>query len=74
MTLWDLSVELDEDEQPSQQAGEAERLKDVPAQLLFAHQGQKEIKEVHWHPQIPGVVVSTALDGFHIFRALPFSD
>ena len=41
MTLWDLSVELDEDEQPSQQAGEAERLKDVPAQLLFAHQGQK---------------------------------
>lgn len=75
MTLWDLSVELDEDESLlSQDKGERERLKDVPAQLLFVHQGQKEIKEVHWHPQIPGVVVSTALDGFNIFRALPFSE
>ncbi|KAL8290085.1 hypothetical protein RQP46_003024 [Phenoliferia psychrophenolica] len=73
VTLWDLSVEQDDDERPSQQAGEAERLKDVPAQLLFVHQGQKEIKEIHWHPQVPGVVVSTALDGFNIFRALPFS-
>lgn len=75
VTLWDLSVEVDEDERPTaQQPGEAERLKDVPAQLLFVHQGQSQIKEVHWHPQIPGVVVSTALDGFNIFRALPFSE
>lgn len=74
MTLWDLSVELDEDEKPSKQKGEEERLKDVPAQLLFCHQGMEDIKEVHWHPQLPGVMLATALSGFNIFRALPFSD
>ncbi|GAA6046855.1 hypothetical protein JCM3770_005677 [Rhodotorula araucariae] len=71
VTLWDLSVEEDEEERPTGE--DADRLKDVPAQLLFCHQGQQDIKEVHWHPQAPGVVVSTASDGFNIFRALPFS-
>ncbi|GAA5938785.1 hypothetical protein JCM1841_001626 [Sporobolomyces salmonicolor] len=71
VTLWDLSVEEDEDERPT--GPEAERLKDVPAQLLFCHQGQRDIKEVHWHPQVPGTVISTASDGFNIFKALPFS-
>lgn len=71
VTLWDLSVEEDEDERPS--GPESDRLKDVPAQLLFCHQGQKDIKEVHWHPQVPGTVISTASDGFNIFKALPFS-
>lgn len=72
MTLWDLSVEEDEDERPSA-GGDNDRLKDVPAQLLFCHQGQTDIKEVHWHPQVPGTVISTASDGFNIFKALPFS-
>lgn len=71
VTLWDLSVEEDEDERPT--GADADRLKDVPAQLLFCHQGQIDIKEVHWHPQLPGTVLSTASDGFNIFKALPFS-
>ena len=68
VTLWDLSVEVDDEERAADP-----KLKDVPAQLLFSHQGQRDIKEVHWHPQLPGVVLSTALDGFNIFRSLPFS-
>ncbi|BGP31256.1 Ribosome assembly protein rrb1 [Rhodotorula toruloides] len=71
VTLWDLSVEEDEDERPT--GPDADRLRDVPAQLLFCHQGQSDVKEVHWHPQIPGTVVSTAADGFNIFKSLPFS-
>jgi ribosome assembly protein RRB1 len=43
-------------------------LEDLPAQLLFLHQGQEELHEARWHPMIPFVVVSVAADGFHIWR------
>ena len=58
LTLWDLAVELD-DEESRDTAG----VKDVPPQLLFVHY-MEQVKEAHWHPQIPGVVMATGYGGF----------
>lgn len=68
VTLWDLAVEADLEQEGSKGATQEEL--DLPPQVLFIHQGQKEIKEIHWHPQMPGVLISTAQTGFDIFRTL----
>jgi ribosome assembly protein RRB1 len=31
---------------------------------------QQDIKEVHWHPQIDGVLATTAAAGLHVFRTI----
>jgi ribosome assembly protein RRB1 len=62
VSIWDLSVEAD-DNAPKDPA-----LADYPPQLLFLHLGQMNIKELHFHPQIPGTLISTAEDSFNIFK------
>jgi len=63
VTLWDLAVELD-DEESKDTAG----VKDVPPQLLFVHY-HANAKEVHWHPQVHGALVATG-DEFSVFRTI----
>ncbi|XP_072044246.1 glutamate-rich WD repeat-containing protein 1-like [Amphiura filiformis] len=69
ITLWDLAVEKDDSEESSEKQ-EGDQIDSVPPQLLFIHQGQTDIKELHWHPQIPGMVISTAHSGFNLFRTI----
>ncbi|KAF2762833.1 glutamate-rich WD repeat-containing protein-like protein 1 [Pseudovirgaria hyperparasitica] len=64
LTLWDLAVELD-DEESRDTAGVA----DVPPQLLFVHY-MDQVKEGHWHPQIPGCVMATGGSGFGVFKTI----
>ncbi|KAH6777929.1 Transducin family protein / WD-40 repeat family protein [Perilla frutescens var. frutescens] len=69
LTIWDLSLERDEEEEAEFKAKTKEQVDaptDLPPQLLFIHQGQKDFKELHWHSQIPGMLISTTADGFNI--------
>ncbi|KAJ8616359.1 hypothetical protein MRB53_035731 [Persea americana] len=69
LTIWDLSLERDEEEETEFKAKMKEQVNtpdDLPPQLLFVHQGQKDLKELHWHVQIPGMLISTAADGFNV--------
>lgn len=68
VTLWDLAVEAD-DEEIAQQKKESLDLDDIPPQLLFVH-WQKEVKDVRWHKQVPGCLVSTGGDGLNIWKTI----
>ncbi|XP_071908866.1 protein HEAT STRESS TOLERANT DWD 1-like [Coffea arabica] len=69
LTLWDFALERDDEEEAEFKAKTQERVDapaNLPQQLLFVHQGQKDMKELHWHAQIPGMIISTAGDGFNV--------
>jgi ribosome assembly protein RRB1 len=34
--------------------------------IFLYEQGQKDLKEMHWHPQISSMIISTAADGFNV--------
>lgn len=67
LTIWDLSVEADDINHLSIQQHDPS-LAEYPPQLLFIHQGQQNMKELHYHPQIPGVIASTAENGMNVFK------
>jgi len=65
---WDLAVERDqESEAATDEGGE---LSGLPPQLLFIHQGMRDVKELHWHAKIPGLLVATSHTGFDVFRTI----
>jgi ribosome assembly protein RRB1 len=68
VTVWDLSVEADDEPTGAAAPALNPSLAEFPAQLLFIHQGQSNVKELHFHPQIPGVIMTSAEDCFNIFK------
>ncbi|EAN79277.1 ribosome assembly protein RRB1, putative [Trypanosoma equiperdum] len=71
-TLWDLSLERDPSEE-QEVVGELfgrPDLSGIPDQLMFQHQGLEHPKEAHWHPQIPGMMITTDYAGLHLFRPM----
>jgi len=70
LAVWDLALERDPEEEASLAPdGNAIAPEELPAQLLFLHMGQQDLKECHWHPQIPGLIGSTDGVGFTMFKA-----
>jgi ribosome assembly protein RRB1 len=73
LTIWDLAVEKDDEAIGMESEDNNDNdinVDELPPQLLFIHQGQKEMKELHWHSQIPGVIISTAHSGFNVFKTI----
>lgn len=70
IAIWDLAVEKDTDITEAGSSTNEDELNNLPPQLLFIHQGQSDIKELHWHPQLPGVIMSTAHSGFNVFKTI----
>ena len=62
LTIWDFSVEVDENEQMQDEE------EDIPPQLMFLHQGQENIKELRFHPYYREMLITTAEDSYNVFR------
>ena len=69
---WDFALE--DDPEADRAVAGRDDLRDIPPQLYFVHQGQRDIKELHWHAQLPGVLSSTASDSYHIFKPANHGD
>lgn len=41
---------------------------EIPPQLMFLHQGQNNMKELRFHPQMRTLLFTTAEDSFNVFR------
>ena len=65
--VYDLSIEEDAEEAAKTASATLVGEKKIPPQLLFMHLGSQSNKEAHWHPQIPSMIMSTALSGFNVF-------
>lgn len=68
LAVWDLALERDPEEEASMAPQAAAMDQDTPPQLLFLHAGMTDPKELHWHPQIPGMLATTAADCFNMFK------
>lgn len=70
VTLWDLSVEIDDEEYGKEAGlGLGEGAEKVPPQVLFIHH-MENAKELHWHPQMPGTIMVTGYSGFGVFKTI----
>jgi len=67
ISIWDMSLERDYDAEETPGGAKVDE-KEIPPQLYFVHQGQTNIKELHFHPQITSLLLSTAEDGFNLFK------
>ena len=70
IALWDLAIEQDSEQEKTDGNNQDLELKEVPPQLLFIHQGMQDVKELHWHQQIPGLLIATSQTGFDVFRTI----
>jgi ribosome assembly protein RRB1 len=68
VSVWDLALERDPEEELTLAPESAAVDNSAPPQLLFLHAGQTDIKEAHWHSQIPGMIGTTAGDCFNMFK------
>ena len=78
-TVWDLALE--EDREFARQAADQGLAEDVldengkpiqfPPQLLFIHAGVRDPKELHFHPQVVGMIGVTGDSGFDVFVCEP---
>mmetsp|Transcript_1890 Transcript_1890/g.1599 ORF Transcript_1890/g.1599 Transcript_1890/m.1599 type:complete len:491 (-) Transcript_1890:120-1592(-) len=68
VSIWDFSLETDSSLKNTGAKLQNTNNVKIPPQLTFIHGGLQDIKEVHFHPQIPNMCIATAGSGFHLFQ------